>query len=104
MNYGCAPLRVVHYVLELDGVGGPEDEPVAHAVEGLEHQHGSRPLIRKLHFSGKRGAEVLVRAGEAGAVPVNVADDGPGTIDRENGAIGYAVPRAAIVARAGVAR
>ena len=42
-------LGVVYDVLELDGVGGAQDEGIRNAVECFEDQHRADALIRQLH-------------------------------------------------------
>src|SRR5581483_12512441 len=80
-------LGVVYSVPELDGVGGPNDQSIAHAVERLEHEERPHALIGELHLLGEGGSGAC----QARALAIDVAYPVAGSIDREHVSMCHAV-------------
>src|SRR5205809_2207471 len=46
-----------HHVGDVNGVGGADDQPEAHAIEHLEYQQRAAALVRQFHLGRERAAE-----------------------------------------------
>src|SRR3984893_8442395 len=74
---------VTHHVGDVNGVGGADDQPEAHAIEHLEYEHRPGALVRQSHLGSERGSEAVAIADRLAAA-VQVAHHIPRLVDGEH--------------------